>query len=266
MQVRRKRNSIKKNFSWNLLGSVIFAATQWLLIIALTRLGSVEMVGYYSLGLAITSPIILFTNLQLRVLQATAKEDEYQFQDLVATRNVTNVIFFTLLIIYLSIGNYDKYIFFIVLITGLIKVTESFSELTYGLFHQQERLELIAKSTILRGCSILFTVVILLILKLDLVYILFSIVLVNVMIFIFYDNKNLHLFNRKYVAHYSKNIYKIIITALPLGLSLLLVSLNNNLPKIFVEKILNTEQLGFFASITYLVYIGSTLINSIGNA
>src|SRR5699024_6794539 len=136
MQVRNKRNSIKKNFSWNLLGSVIFAATQWLLIIVLTRLGSVEMVGYYTLGLAITSPLILFTNLQLRVLQATAKEDDYQFQDLVATRNITNTIFIRWLIIYLFIGNFDKYTFFIVLVSVLIQVSVSRSCYSSGLFLQ----------------------------------------------------------------------------------------------------------------------------------
>src|SRR5699024_10103159 len=266
MQVRNKRNSIKKNFSWNLLGSVIFAATQWLLIIVLTRLGSVEMVGYYTLGLAITSPLILFTNFQLRVLQATAKNDDYKFQELVATRNITNTIFFTFLIIYLFIGNYDKYTLFLFLISVLIKVLESFSELSYGLFHQQEKMELIAKSTIIRGFSTLSIVFFFLLLKFDLLYILLFVALANIMVFILYDIKNLHLFGRVYKANYSMKIYKIILTALPLGLSLLLVSLNNNVPKIVIEKLLDTKQLGYFANIAYLVVIGGTLVNSIGGA
>ncbi len=71
--------SLKTNFSWTLAGNVIYAGCQWGMLVILAKLGSPEMVGRFALGLAITAPVIMFTNLQLRSIQATDARGEYLF-------------------------------------------------------------------------------------------------------------------------------------------------------------------------------------------
>src|SRR4029077_9799987 len=59
------------NFAWILAGNVMSAACQWGAIVAMAKLGSSFMVGQFALGLAIATPVLMFTNLHLRAVQAT---------------------------------------------------------------------------------------------------------------------------------------------------------------------------------------------------
>src|SRR5690625_4892630 len=98
--------SLKKNFSWNFLGSLVFSFSQFLIIVLLNKLGSQYMVGLYSIGLAITAPIIMLTNLQLRQVQATDTTDEYIFNDYFGLR-ITTGIFATIITFFITfISNY----------------------------------------------------------------------------------------------------------------------------------------------------------------
>src|SRR5688500_18644573 len=64
-------NSLRSNFAWTLTGNIGYAACQWGMLVLLAKMGSTEMVGQFALALAILTPILGFTNLQLRSVQAT---------------------------------------------------------------------------------------------------------------------------------------------------------------------------------------------------
>lgn len=261
-----KNNSLKRNFSWNFIGNLIYAATQWGLIVVITRLGSIELVGLFSLGLAITSPIILFTNLQLRTVQATSQNNEFHIGDYFGIRIATDFIFIIILFIYLILSNYDGFTNIIIILVGITKIIESLSDLLYGFFQQKERMELIAKSTIIRGVSSFIVVFFSLYLTGDLSLALICMSLAWLLVFIFYDIKNLYKFSSSLKPRFKISNINIVKLSLPLGLVVMIVSLNTNLPKILIEKLLNVEALGIFASISYLVFVGSKFIDSVGNA
>jgi len=267
MQNTVRRNSLKKNFSWNFIGNLIYAATQWGLIIVMTRLGNVEMVGAFSLGLAITGPIIMFTNLQLRTVQATSEERYFEFSSFISVRIISNIVFSIALLIYLLFSDYDTYSLIIICLVAITKIVESLSDLTYGLFQQREKMELISKSTIMRGISSLITVSILIYFTNSLVIALLGMIICWVSVFLIYDIKNINNFSLQFKPSFNKTkIIQIIKMSIPLGIVVMIVSLNTNLPKIMIENMLGTEGLGYFASISYLVFVGSKFINSMGNA
>src|ERR1051325_11414947 len=74
---------------WTVVGSVVYSACQWAILIVLAKLGSPEAVGQFALGLAVTAPVMLFANLQLSALHATAATREYRFGHYLALRLVT---------------------------------------------------------------------------------------------------------------------------------------------------------------------------------
>jgi hypothetical protein len=47
--------SLRKNFSWTFVGNVVYAACQWGILVALAKLGTPEMVGQFTLGLAVAA-------------------------------------------------------------------------------------------------------------------------------------------------------------------------------------------------------------------
>ena len=73
--------TLRANFSWTLAGNVFYGACQWGMLSALAKLGNASIVGEFTLGLAISSPIFVFTNLQLRSVQATDTQLECRFAD-----------------------------------------------------------------------------------------------------------------------------------------------------------------------------------------
>ena len=46
----------------------------------------------------------------------------------------------------------------------------------------------------------------------------------------------------------------------------MLVSLNPNIPRYFIEGYLGTDQLGYFAAITYIMVAGNTVVNALGQS
>lgn len=76
----RVSKSLRKNFSWALNGAIFYVLSQWALLIILAKLGGPTVVGRYTLGLAITAPIILLSNLQLRTLLASDVQEIFPSQ------------------------------------------------------------------------------------------------------------------------------------------------------------------------------------------
>src|ERR1043165_9211480 len=85
---RAGTNSLRANFLWSLTGTIIYAGCQWGMLVALAKLGDAEMVGQFALALAVTAPVLMFTNLQLRSVQATDARKDYAFGDYLALRPV----------------------------------------------------------------------------------------------------------------------------------------------------------------------------------
>jgi O-antigen/teichoic acid export membrane protein len=62
--VSLNRSSLHSSFAWVLIGNVIYALSQWGMVIALARLSTPSALGRFTLGIAISTPVILFANLQ----------------------------------------------------------------------------------------------------------------------------------------------------------------------------------------------------------
>jgi hypothetical protein len=80
--------SLRSNFAWILGGNLMYAACQWGAIVALAKLGSSYVVGQFSLGLAIATPVLMFTNLHLRAVQATDALRSSGFAEYLRLRSV----------------------------------------------------------------------------------------------------------------------------------------------------------------------------------
>ena len=78
--------SLRRSFSWMFAGNVLYAASLWGIISALTKLGSPEAVGRYALATAVATPLMLFANLQLRPIMATDNDGRFEFRDYLALR------------------------------------------------------------------------------------------------------------------------------------------------------------------------------------
>lgn len=270
--------SLVRNFSWALAGNVIYAGCQWLILISIAKLGTPEMVGQLALGLAITAPVVLFANLQLRAVLATDSLFEFSFQEYAAMRLATSAVALTV-ITALALKQQSQLTELVILCVGLSKLTDAISDLTYGCLQQHEQMDRIAKSMMFKGILSVTAVTLIIYSTHNLLAGVLMLTCASASVLICYDIPNCLrvLKNSRESAlieglkllrpHYAtKTFVRLLIKAAPLGVVAMLVSLSGNMPRYYIERYLGVRQLGIFAAMAYLVMAESTLANALAEA
>lgn len=243
---------------WLLSGNFIFAFSQWLILIMLARMATPADLGNYSLALAIIVPIFSVMNLQLRplyILDANGK-NLYQYSNFYFLRIVTSLF---ALVLCLLFGFFYDHLWFVLFLVGLLKFFESYSDIIYAYYNAHDKTKLISKSLALKGIFSIITVYIGL--KFFSFYIALLLFLgVYFIIWFFIDNK--FLLSTKKIENLSFDL-RILKSAIPMGVSLGIISLQASIPKLMIEKYHNVEMVGVFTVLTYFIIVGSIFINSI---
>lgn len=263
--VSNKPYTLKRNFSWVLVGNVIYAICQWGILIVLAQLGNVEIVGLFTLGLALTAPIIALTNLQLRAIQATETySNNFDFNVYFTLRVLTNILSLFIFGIIAFSSNYNNHEILIIFLILISKVLESFSDVGHGLLQSKETMDFIAKSKILKGIFSIVSMWLGLSLTDSLFWSLILMITSWFMVLIFYDYKVIKNHTKLKLTNDLGELYKLLKLAIPLGVVTMIGSLNTNIPRILLEQFSSIETLGYFASIAYFIVAGNTVINALG--
>lgn len=120
--------TLRRNFSWTFVGNFVYAACQWGMLVVLAKLGTPEMVGQFTLGLAVTAPVIMFTNLQLWAVLVTDAKNEYIFGDYLGLRLFMTGLALAIIIGITLVAGYRWETSLVILLVGLSKAVESISE------------------------------------------------------------------------------------------------------------------------------------------
>jgi O-antigen/teichoic acid export membrane protein len=265
--------SLHANFSWTFVGNVVYAACQWGMLTALAKLGTPEMVGQFSLGLAIGAPVMMLANLQLRGVQATDARREYDFGEYLALRLVTTALAFLVVACAALMMGYLAETMLVILALGLYKSIQSLSDVFYGLMQQQERMDYIARALILKGPLSLIALGALVYLTHSVAWGAVGLFAVHLAVLLAYERRNARLIvaNTGMPAHLRprwqpRRVATLAWLALPLGLVMMLTSLNSNFPRYVIERTLGERELGFFAAMAYLQVAGTTVVSALGQA
>ncbi|MBI1879486.1 MAG: lipopolysaccharide biosynthesis protein [Chloroflexi bacterium] len=272
--------SLRANFSWTFVGNAINVASWGAMTIVLAKLGSPEHVGQFALGLAATAPIFMFATLRLRDVQATDSKQEYLFGDYFALRLITTVLALLGVVGIVFFSGYTGEVALVILATGASKAVEAISDAFYGLFMQQERLDRIAKSMIIKGPLSLIGLGLGFYLTGSVFWGVVGLTVARAVMTVAYDIRNATL-----TLNPSSNLFSHIIPkdfpgprwnrvilvrlawlTLPLGFVTMLISFNANIPRYFIEGGLGEYQLGIFAAITAFQKAAPTIVQALGRS
>jgi len=272
---------LRTNFAWTFLGNVVYAACQWGVLAILAKFGSLEMVGQFALGLAVAGPVMVFSQLQLRAVQATDACHRYDFVDYLGLRLVTTTIAMAIIVGMVVVSQYAWNVVSVILAVTLFTAADTFSDLIYGLLQQHERMDRIAQSMMLKGPLFLVTLIAILSFGGHVVAGILGMAVSKLVIFAAYDVPNAVWVLRHAdspgtgvsaqfsLAEYRKKVSTLVSLArlsLPLGVTAMLISLNGSIPRYFTEYYLGDRELGLFAGIGYLMVVGSTVVCALGNS
>lgn len=276
--------SLRANFSWTFAGNIVYTGCQWLMLIVLAQLGSPAMVGQFALGLAVTAPIMMFTNLQLRSIQATDARQEYRFGDYLALRLISTLLALLIIVTIVLLAGYRRETALVILTVGVAKAFEAVSDVFYGLQQQHERMDRIAQSMMIKGVLSLLALGVAIAITGRVLWGTLGLATVWAVILIAYDvrsgrlifqndaglgNTSLHDHSRQpslAPCWQWRSLVKLVWLAWPLGLVMMLLSLNANIPRYMSERYLGERELGIFAALAYLMIAGNTVIAALGQS
>lgn len=264
------------NFSWALRGNLVYAASQWLILVILAKLGSPEMIGQYALGLAITAPVMMFLNLQLRSLLVTDAKDQFLFGEYFALRLLTNILALVVVSMIVFAVGYALGPAMVIMLIGASKTLESCSDILHGLMQKGERLDLISVSQMIKGASSVLAFGLALYFSGSLAGAITALALAWLAVLVLVDSPNaLRVLAMAPTADAvwnllprceNQRLQELIIRALPVGVVAMLISYNVTIPRYFLESYHGEAALGYFAALAYLPLAGTIVIEALGQS
>jgi O-antigen/teichoic acid export membrane protein len=271
---------LRVTFSWTLLGYFAYAGCQWGIIVTLAKLGSAEMVGQYALGMTVTAPVVLFCSLQLRSVQVTDTTGQYRFADYLGLRLATSLLALLLVGVIVAAGTFAPRTAWIILAAGAAKAIDAVADIYAGLFQQHERMDRVAISQTLRGGTAVAAMAVVMAATHDLLSGVLATAVTSALVLFAFDIPNSRPALAAGDAHDGRGgtrpagrprwslpvMTGLARTGLPLGMLILLLSLNSNAPSYVIGRVLGQAPLGVFAALAFLTMVPLTVVNALGQS
>jgi O-antigen/teichoic acid export membrane protein len=274
--------SLRSNFAWVLAGNVVYAACQWGMIVVLAKLGNTLMVGRFSLGLAIATPVLMFTNLHLRAVQATDARRLYSFAEYLQLRSVLTLAAVGVIAGIAWFEHYERQTTIVILAVALAKGIEALSDIHYGLFQLNDRLDQTGISMMLRGALSMVALSAGLYLTRQVFWGCVGLALAWLAALLFFDvrrGRRFETFSDKFLrnsistdwrrpesrADAFRRQWNLTRLALPLGIVTTMASINLNMPRYFIEARMGVHQLGMFSALAYATVAMTLVSDSLGH-
>jgi O-antigen/teichoic acid export membrane protein len=259
----------RTNFIWTLASNVLYAACQWMMLVAMAKLCAPAEVGIFALGLAVTAPVLMLANLQLRSVQATDARGSYVFNEYFVLRLMTTGLSLILILILAALPSRSAGAAATIAIIGCSKCFEAMSDVLQGYLQRQEQMVVVAKSMLLKGLvSILFLCAAISISPTARAAAL-GICLGSALTFAIYDWPMTSKFRATFEADHAPaqrvRLLSLAWLALPLGVVQGLVSLGANIPRYYLERFAGPKDLGIYSALASLIIAGQTVVSALGN-
>jgi len=270
--------SLRQNFSWTFAGNVVHAAGQWGGLVVITKIGNAEMLGQLCLGLAITSPVIQLAGLQLKAIQATDSNEQFLFREYVTLRLTTTILAFGVIAIISFLGAQGGSAPLLILLVGIRGGLLAVNEVFYGLYQHLEEMDRTARAMIGSAVASLIALG-------GTLYLTGSIIWATavwaVLPTLALTAWNIRWGRQLLRATRSRRdprhtpprafgsmraVFKLTRLGFPLGVVMMLISLNVTLPMYFIENRLGSREVGIFAALSYLMVAGQTVVGALGEA
>jgi O-antigen/teichoic acid export membrane protein len=261
--------SLRTNFGWTLVGNLFYGACQWAMLSVLAKSGSPAIVGEFTLGLAVAAPVFMFTNLQLRSVQATDARSEGSFADYFTLRLLATGLGLIAICALLPFAASSKAVRSVVLLVAIAKCIECMSDVTAGLLQREEQLDRVGISLVLRGGASALVFSAIFACRHSLLVAVAGMAGVWLAVFLLYDLPNASALLRSQDALFRfdpRILGKLLMLSLPLGWVATLSSLNTNIPRYLLQHYLSSANLGIYAALAYMTVVINLIALALGQS
>lgn len=273
--------SLRRHIPLILGANIVYALCQWTVLIVLAKVGSTQLVGEFALGLAISTPLMMFSALQLRTLLVTDQENKYNFSDYLTVRLLAISVTLILLLVIVVSCQYNLRIIIVVMTVGLHKAVETLGDIFYGALQKKHHMEKVAFSLVCRSVLSLSCFIAIFIFSSSLVLAVLGMVAAIIIVMFFYDIPQVYrVINSSEHQEFeevktgknntfgcglnTQSLVRLAASGVPLGMIVCLNSLNINIPRYFLEGYNGPAEMGIFAAICYFMRFSSYFETAVG--
>ena len=265
--------SLKKNVLFGLIGSVVFALTQWGILSVVAHLGSPEEVGALTVATALVTPVFFFATMSIGEAHRVDDLDSFSRADYFALRLL--MAFLSVLVVCALVALFYRHKDALVLTTTFafmaVKVIGAQSQMNHSVFQREERLDFVAGSMIARGCSGLagFAITYALCGLLWAAFLVEAAMwLLAVLVIDQHYLKRLNVTDRFSSIFRVKraSLWKLFVWTLPLGLAGFLMNATISAPRLVLDSFYNLAAVGLFGAIAYVSTALTTVTNALSSA
>ncbi len=259
---------IRRNFSWLLMGNGAFSLAQWARVAVLAKLATPALVGQYALALALISPVFMLTNLQLSAVQATDARSRYAFADFATLRLLCSGLALLIIAALALFLHWDRSFRLLVLVLTLSLAVDSLCDICGGLQQKQERMDRLGVSLLLRAPISLALFAVLFHQTHSIIAAVATLPVVSAVVLLTWDLSMARRVLQKapLLAWQGRRIGRLALFSFPLGLIMMLISLNVSIPRYALMRDSGSAELGIFASLSYVVMALSLVVNGLGQS
>lgn len=182
-----KKNSLRKNFIWNLVGTTFNAFNSLFYMIIVTRINGIKNAGIFSIAFATACILYIIGIYAGRIYQVTENDKKITDKDYIISRVISCLLMLIIGLLFIFIRGYNFYKSIIFILLILYKLLESFSEVLYAIMQKNNLLYKVGISLFLKSIFSLLLFLITDLITNNLYISCISILIVNILFIIFYD-------------------------------------------------------------------------------
>lgn len=270
---------MRRNIAWAFAGNGVYSCSQWILLIVLTKVTSTQEVGAYALAIALVTPLVVLSALQLPAVLATDARGDYAVADYLGLRIVTAGLFILAVFAISVSGRLTTTSAAILILISFGKVLDALSEVLMAALQRIERMDKVALGLMSNGSISILAVVILgwsthnvvLAVAGSVVGSAFALLLVNcVNVWRMATARTLDIQGGSSTSlrprFTSKTLRALARLALPLGATMFLYTASQQVPRYFLQGSGGASSLGIFAAISYVILGGLMFVLAVGQS
>jgi O-antigen/teichoic acid export membrane protein len=139
------QSSFKKDFIWNIIGSVCAAGSSIIYLMVVTRVVGDSLGGIFSYAYASAQLMLTIGRFGMRAFQATDLNQQFSFASYLASRVITCALMLLTDLFFLGFSGYDIYKFQIMFWVCVLKMSDAIEDIFHGEMQQKGRLYLAGK-------------------------------------------------------------------------------------------------------------------------
>lgn len=263
MNMKDKKISIQSSIIWNSIGSLTYLVTQWLINVLVVRLAGVDAAGDLTLAMSVNNVFYSIAMQGIRNYQVSDVKNKYEDSIYVSSRMLSCGGSFIICIGYCLIIQYNSWQKTCIIVYCMFKISEALYDVYAGICQKAWRMDYIGKSWMIKGIITFCVFSVTLYISGNLVIAITAMAISSFCVLVVYDiPKAKSLANIRMNLKRKEN-FSLMRECAPLFCYLILSTIIPTIPRIFMERILGSYELGIYGSVaspTLIVQMGASYI------